>query len=150
MSIVKPIFLFFLTLVHLTTLGQSQVDTRTISIQVIPGLQYDLVRFQVKPGEKVKLVFSNDDDMGHNLLITTPGSREEIVTMALQLAQKGPQMNYIPVSDKVLWSIPVIYAGESKTLEFTAPKEPGHYPFVFTFPGHWRMMNGVMIVEKNG
>ncbi len=30
---------------------------------------------------------------------------------------------------------------------FTAPKEPGEYPYVCTFPGHWRLMKGVMTVE---
>src|SRR5690554_1125548 len=146
-SIAKHIFslLFFILL---TVQVHSQQAT-TINIQVIPGLQYDLVRFQVKPGEKVKLVFSNDDDMGHNLLITAPGSREEVVNAALQLAEKGPQMDYIPPMPQVLWSIPVIYAGESQSLEFEAPKEPGAYPYVCTYPGHGFLMYGVMYVSES-
>ncbi len=35
------------------------------------------------------------------------------------------------------------------TLRFTAPTEPGEYPFICTFPGHWRIMQGVMKVVAN-
>lgn len=150
-SIAKQIFLLFLTSLPILQARSQQADgpSRTVDIQVIPGLQYDLVRFQVKPGEKIKLVFSNDDDMGHNLLITTPGSREEVVNAALQLAEKGPQMDYIPQMPQVLWSIPVIYRGESQSLEFVAPKEPGAYPYVCTYPGHGFLMYGVMYVSES-
>jgi putative heme-binding domain-containing protein len=34
-------------------------------------------------------------------------------------------------------------------LRFTAPAEPGIYPFVCTFPGHWVVMNGVMVVARD-
>jgi uncharacterized protein len=37
--------------------------------------------------------------------------------------------------------------GEEQVLEFVAPEEPGDYPYVCTFPGHWRVMNGLMKVE---
>ena len=32
-------------------------------------------------------------------------------------------------------------------ISFLAPKEKGKYPFLCSFPGHWMVMNGVMIVE---
>ena len=38
---------------------------------------------------------------------------------------------------------------ETERLSFTAPKEPGEYPFVCTFPGHWVRMYGVMLVVEN-
>ena len=34
-------------------------------------------------------------------------------------------------------------------MRFQAPAEPGIYPFVCTFPGHWVVMNGVMVVAKD-
>ena len=37
---------------------------------------------------------------------------------------------------------------EIARLRLSAPSNPGDYPFVCTFPGHWRTMNGVMHVEK--
>ena len=34
-------------------------------------------------------------------------------------------------------------------LRFEAPQEPGVYPYVCTFPGHWIVMNGKMVVARN-
>jgi len=126
-------------------------DTVTIvKINVQVGLQFDQVRFHVKPGEKVKLIFSNSDDMSHNLLITKPGSRLEIVNEALQLGEKGPSMDYIPKSASVLWSIPVVNPNQTKTLNFIAPQKAGVYPYVCTLPGHGLIMFGAMYVNANG
>jgi azurin len=38
----------------------------------------------------------------------------------------------------------------SVTVHFRAPSEPGDSPFVCTFPGHWRVMNGVLHVRAAG
>ena len=122
---------------------------RTITIKAVPGLKYDRLEFQVKPGEKIKLVLVNDDDMSHNLIITKPGKRLEIVNLAMQLAEKGPGMNYIPRSSNVLWTIPVISPGQSKSITFIAPKTPGTYPYVCTYPGHGFIMFGNMKVVAN-
>jgi putative heme-binding domain-containing protein len=35
---------------------------------------------------------------------------------------------------------------QSQQLNFTAPKEPGIYPYVCTYPGHWRRMHGALYV----
>ena len=34
-------------------------------------------------------------------------------------------------------------------LRFNAPSDPGIYPYVCTFPGHWVVMNGDMVVAKD-
>src|SRR5213080_4859484 len=34
-------------------------------------------------------------------------------------------------------------------LRFRAPAEPGIYPYVCTFPGHWVVMNGELVVAKD-
>ncbi|HRE50877.1 MAG TPA: plastocyanin/azurin family copper-binding protein [Flavitalea sp.] len=140
------LLLLILTAVFQPTGSLAQKDTKTISIKVMPGLQFDLVRFAVKPGEKVNLLFTNTDDMAHNLLITRPGAREAVVQAALQLAEKGPAQNYIPNTANVLWSIPVIGPDEKATLSFTAPAKKGVYPYVCTFPGHGFVMYGAMYV----
>ena len=36
-------------------------------------------------------------------------------------------------------------AGE--TVRFMAPKTPGNYPYICTFPGHYTIMKGVMVVK---
>jgi azurin len=122
----------------------------SISIKAIPGLQYDLVRFVVQPGAKVTITLANTDDMSHNLLITRPGARMEVVTSAMQLAAKGPERNFIPANEQVLWSIPVLSPGQVKSLTFKAPSDPGVYPYVCTYPGHGFVMFGAMYVIGEG
>jgi azurin len=117
-----------------------------IPIKAIPGLKYDQVRFKVKPGSTIRLVLTNADDMSHNLLITLPGTREEVVKLAMELGETGPSMNYIPSSSNVLWSIPLVEPGQSKSITFTVPTAKGIYPYVCTFPGHGFVMFGAMYV----
>ena len=35
----------------------------------------------------------------------------------------------------------------AESLRFIAPKEPGEYPYLCTFPGHWIIMKGTMVVK---
>ncbi len=128
----------------------TQNDVTTIALNAIAGLQYDQVRFTVKPGTRVKIIFTNKDDMSHNLVITKPGKRPEVVNAAMKLEEKGPSMNYIPESPDILWSIPVLSPGQVKSITFTVPEKTGVYPYVCTFPGHGFSMYGAMYVMTQG
>lgn len=130
---------------------QQQTSSQPVVITLIavPGLQFDQARFAVKPGVQVKLILKNADDMSHNLLITKPGKRLDVVNAAMKLEEEGPQMNYIPESSEVLWSIPVLAPGQEQAITFTAPKEIGVYPYVCTFPGHGFSMFGAMYVTDD-
>ncbi len=147
----KKIVSFVLAILSFVQLYAQNSDTvRTIKIDVLVGLQFDMVRFNVKPGEKLNLVFTNSDDMSHNLLITKPGARLEVVNEALKLGQKGPEMDYIPNSPSVLWAIPLVNPNQYRSLSFTAPKQEGVYPYVCTIPGHGFIMFGAMYVNSDG
>ena len=118
----------------------------TISINAIGGLQYDLVRFKVKPGAKVRINLTNKDDMNHNLVITAPGTRLEVVNAALKLGNSALKMNYVPKVPEVLWTTQILGPGETKSITFTAPLKAGVYPYVCTYPGHGFVMFGAMYV----
>ncbi|GAB2587408.1 plastocyanin/azurin family copper-binding protein [Spirosoma areae] len=122
------------------------VEVTAISISAISGLQYDLVRFAVKPEAVVTLTLTNTDDMSHNLVITLPGLRQQVVNASLKLGDQGPALNFVPKSKGVLWSIAVLNPGETKSITFTAPRKPGIYPYVCTYPGHGFVMYGAMYV----
>ena len=143
----KKLFVWFMMLLAvLNVQAQQGTGTETLINLKGVGLQYDKVRFSVKPGEKIRLSLTNGDDMSHNLLITQPGAREEVVNAALKLGGDGAKANYVPPGGKVLWFIPLIAPGETASVSFTAPKTPGVYPFVCTFPGHGFVMYGAMYV----
>ncbi|MBC8155279.1 MAG: hypothetical protein H7Z72_20505 [Bacteroidetes bacterium] len=139
---------FFLLISHCGYNQPVQDSITTISLKAIDGLQFDIVRFRVKPGGVVRLTLSNTDDMAHNLVITKPGAREEIVQAALNLGKRGPAVNYIPKSSKILQVIPVVNPEETGSITFTAPKQAGIYPYVCTFPGHGYVMYGAMYVTN--
>ena len=144
------LLLTFLPTIAVQARGLQPVDSvTTVLLSAIPGLQYDVVRFKVKPGARVKVILTNKDDMSHNLVFTKPAARLLVVNAALKLEEKGPMMNYIPGSSDVLWTIPVLSPGQEKSLAFTAPKSQGAYPYVCTFPGHGFVMYGVMYVTTD-
>lgn len=149
MYIKKPILLILAIFICHITLAQNKTGKTNITLRAVPGLKFDQLRFSVKPGAQVTLTLINNDDMDHNVLITRPGKRQEVVDAAAALQDKGPQMDFIPDSESVLWSIPVISPGESVSINFTAPTKTGAYPYVCTYPGHGFIMFGVMHVTNN-
>jgi hypothetical protein len=54
--------------------------------------------------------------------------------------------NFVPESNQIVAATRLLQARQSQKLVFDVPKETGEYPFVCTFPNHWRTMNGVMHV----
>lgn len=123
-------------------------ENREIEINAVSGMQYDVVRFKVKPGETIKLTLHNVDEMTHNWLLTLPGKREAIVSKALKIPN-GAANNYIPKDENVLAAIPLLNPDQSYTISFTAPEKEGVYPYVCTYPGHGSVMYGAMYVTDN-
>jgi azurin len=119
----------------------------TLTLGTLPGLKFDKNKMQVKAGAKVKLVFNNNDDMLHNLVIVKPNTVNEIGQAALNLGLKGPEMAYVPASDNVLYHTGLMQPESSESIYFTAPTAKGDYTFVCTFPGHYMVMQGVLRVR---
>jgi azurin len=120
----------------------------TLTIGTKPGLQFDVPELKVKAGSKVELIFNNNDDMLHNLVITKPGDAvEEVGKLSLDLGIKGPDYHYVPNTDLVLFHTAILQPDTSEKIFFNAPDKPGIYTFVCTFPGHYTVMRGKLIVE---
>lgn len=113
-------------------------------------MRYDKKEFTITAGKEVEIVLSNPDAMQHNLVIGKPKSMEIIGAAADKLitAKDGAEKNYVPAIAQVIVATPLINPDQTYRLKFTAPATPGEYPYVCTFPGHWRIMNGVMKVIK--
>jgi azurin len=96
----------------------------------------------------VEIAFTNPDQMQHNFLVGAPGSLDQIGAAADALAQSpgAAAQGYIPDIPQVLASTRLVDPGRTVTIQFRAPTEPGAYPYVCTFPGHWRVMNGMLTV----
>ena len=100
-------------------------------------------------GETIRLTFVNPDVVPHNWALLKPGSLQRVGELANQLVA-DPEVasrHYIPTSPDVLSYTDIVPAGERVTIYFRAPLQRGRYPYLCTFPGHWMVMNGQMIVE---
>jgi len=111
---------------------------------------YDVTRFEVDAGQPVKLEFINPDATPHNLVIVKPGTGDAVGLAATRMAA-DPELaksgQYIPKTDAVLFHTKMVPPIAGETLRFLAPKTPGAYPYICTFPGHWTIMKGVMVVK---
>jgi putative heme-binding domain-containing protein len=115
---------------------------------VLEQMRYDVDRIVVQAGKPVEILFENGDMMPHNLVVTRPGALEEIglLAEATATAPDAPRRQYIPVSDKILLASRLLQPREVQKLSFTAPSQAGVYPYVCTYPGHWRRMYGALYV----
>jgi azurin len=48
---------------------------------------------------------------------------------------------------KIIAQTKLLGPGETDTIDFTAPAQPGEYPFLCTFPGHFALMKGKLVVK---
>ncbi len=132
---------------ELGELGVRVIRLSTLTDQML----FDKERLVVKAGKPVEVFFENTDIMPHNFVITVPGAMEEIGTLAeAQATEPGAaERNYIPLSNKILVKSKLLQPRESQKVGFTAPTKPGVYPYVCTYPGHWRRMYGALYVVED-
>ncbi len=130
-----------------------KLNPKVIKIKTIPErMLFDITEFKVKPNQPIKLILDNVDATPHNLVIVSPGAATEVGLAANDMA-RGPfeeamKKHFVPKSKKVLHWTRMLKPNEQQTLRFRAPKKPGVYPYICSFPGHWLVMKGNMIVEK--
>jgi putative heme-binding domain-containing protein len=126
-----------------------ELGVQIIRIGTVPHrMVYDRELIAIQAGRPVEFLFENTDIMPHNLAITVPGSLEEIGMLGEQTATAPDAIarGYIPRSNKVLLASRLLQPREVQKLPFTAPTECGVYPYVCTYPGHWRRMVGALYV----
>jgi azurin len=123
---------------------------RAITIDTAPVMQFVQKEIHVKAGESIALTLHNaDTTMQHNWVLLKPGTTDEVGKLANDLASDPANLrrNYIPDSPDVICFTRVVDSTKSSTIYFTAPVDKGSYPYICTFPGHWMIMRGVLIVE---
>jgi putative heme-binding domain-containing protein len=123
---------------------------RAVTIRTGTNLSYETREFRVQAGEAVQLTLVNPDVVPHNWALAKPGSLSRVGRLANQLIADPDAVvrQYIPESDDILVWTDVVLPREEFTISFEAPREAGRYPFLCTFPGHWLVMNGEMVVES--
>ncbi|MCP4171274.1 MAG: c-type cytochrome [Fuerstiella sp.] len=135
----------------------SQKNLKTVRISCLPErMLYTVKQFAVTTGQPVKIVFTNPDATDHNLVVVKPGTLAEVGMAANAMARdpKNANSDFIPSEkeDLILQASPMIgptRKSQVHVMRFNAPAAAGIYPFVCTFPGHWIIMKGDIVVAND-
>jgi azurin len=122
---------------------------KKLIVGTLPGLKFDVEELRVERNSRVQIMLNNNDDMLHNLVIVQPGpdNADIVGQMALDLGLAGPDLNYVPDSDLVLFHTGIIQPETSESIYFQVPNRKGEYWILCTFPGHSYTMRAKLIVE---
>lgn len=122
---------------------------RQIVVEAGKNLTFATRTLRAAAGETLVVKFVNPDVVPHNWVLLKPGSLQrvgELVNRAVA-DPEAPLRHYVPKTDDVLHYTDIVSPQDQATIFFKAPKEKGRYPFLCSFPGHWMVMNGELIVE---
>lgn len=124
---------------------------RVVEISGTDAMKYSLTEISAKPGESLEVVLTNagqlpKEAMSHNWVLLKPMTDEEIAAFASAAVAKAP--TYLPDDQSaILAHTKTLGPKETDKVDFNAPTEPGSYPFICTFPGHYVLMKGKLIVK---
>ena len=115
-------------------------------------MRYDTPRLVVDAGKSFEIIFENGDFMPHNLVVVKPNAREKIGPIAAtmkpdELDRRGRA--YVPEHPDILGATKMLLPGERESLKLKAPAEEGDYEYFCTFPGHYQVMWGRLIITKD-
>lgn len=117
-----------------------------ITIESSDQMKYNLSEIRVESGQTVTLTLVHTGSlpkvaMGHNWVLLERGT--DVRSFALG-AMKSKDNQYLPDSGYIV-ATDLIGGGEQTTITFTAPSS-GEYDFICSFPGHYGLMQGKLIV----
>jgi azurin len=122
---------------------------RALVIEAASGLQFAQKELRAKAGERLTLTLQNPDVMPHNWVLVKPGSVERVGDLANKLITEPDAVarHYVPDSADILCHTPILDPQKEIAIHFDAPSQPGRYPYLCTFPGHWMLMRGELVVD---
>lgn len=124
--------------------GESKATTITIKPEG-NNMAFETKRFEVKAGQEVTIIMDNVATLGvmkHNVVIL---SNKSAINEVGQAAITAP--GNVPDHSAIIAATPMAGPGERTQITFKAPKTPGEYVYICTFPGHYIAMQGVMVVK---
>jgi azurin len=147
---------FQITFLLLLSLGMleavSFAQARTVEIEGLQTLKFSVDHISAKPGEKLTVKLTNKtslppDAMSHNFVLLKEGADPGAIANA---AANAKDNGYIPkdMTNEIIAHTELVSGGHTKSVTFTAPKEPGDYTYICTFPGHYAAgMKGTLTVK---
>jgi azurin len=125
---------------------------RLVNLTASDNLAFSLPTITAKPGELLRVVLRTRsmqpaDQMAHNFILLKPNVSASSFILMASMAR---QHDYVPpkFKDEIIVATPLAAGGESVTADFRAPRAPGTYPYVCSYPGHYNGgMKGSLVVK---
>jgi azurin len=133
--------------------GLAQAENCVIDLKAGDDMKFDKVIVTVSSTCKaieIKLAHTGKlpvAAMGHNVVIS---AGDAVMPLAQEGMKAGAAANYLPPGDaRVIAATPLVGGGEttSATLAGGKLEKGGNYAFFCSFPGHFALMKGAVIVE---
>lgn len=131
--------------------GSAPEKRRVIEITANDSMRYNLSEIDATPGELLEVRLTNVGTypkvaMAHDWVLLKPMSQADVAAFAVSASTKAP--DYLPADrSAILAYTKMLGPKESDTIDFAAPSKPGAYPFICTFPGHYVLMKGTLVVK---
>lgn len=124
----------------------------TLEFTANDSMKFNLTRVEVRAGQQVKVILTNIGSMpkaamGHNWVLLKKGADGKAFADA---AVGAMATDYIPAAleASVIAHTKMLGPKQTDEITFTAPSEPGEYPFLCSFPAHYVAgMHGVLVVK---
>lgn len=133
--------------------GLAQADECVIDLKAGDDMKFDKASVTVSSGcEKIQIKLAHTGKlsasaMGHNVVIV---GGDDVQGVAMDGITAGPPAGYLKPDDaRVIAHTTVIGGGETVTSSFDGKrlKKGGNYAFFCSFPGHFALMKGTLVVE---
>jgi azurin len=129
-------------------------DVKTITMDGTDNMKFSVTEITAEPGQKIQVELTTISDfpknaMAHNFVLLTAGA--DATAVANESARASDNEYIAPnMTDKIIAYSDMAGGGETVTVTFTAPEEPGEYEYICTFPGHYAGgMKGILTVQND-
>ena len=131
---------------------EASSGSESVELMVRPAgeeMKYAVDTLTVAAGAEVTLVLENTATlpaMVHNVVVLTTNNDEDVNRVGMAAIAAGEANGYLPEDEAIFAATPMAQPGETVRVTFTAPSEPGVHRFICTYPGHYALMQGVLVV----
>jgi uncharacterized cupredoxin-like copper-binding protein len=125
-----------------SVLEEVRADTTVVVRTTGSNLSFSPTQLTLKEGMTVRVRYENAGSLPHNIVLLRNRSQIDAIGIA---ALDAAATEYVPTGyeDEILAASPLAAPGETVEFTFTVPPG-GDYPFICTYPGHFRAMQGVI------
>lgn len=115
-------------------------------------MKFDVMVIEAKPRQKVTVTLRNIStipkiSMGHNFVLLDKGV-DALKFLEVSMTHAATDYLAPELEGQILAHTKLLGPGETDTISFAAPRTPGAYTYICSFPGHFAIgMKGLLTVQ---